>query len=161
MKSMGIIAVSLLMLIVSAGCLGSQAPKEEGPAPAPAAPEAKADFDVISPKDGESITGDSVTVTLEPINVVVKPAGGAPRTGEGHFHITLDTGNYQPTYTTSRPLTGLSPGQHTITVELQNNDHSPMSPPLVKKVTFTVTGGGGEAVVTPPPQTPAPSPYGY
>lgn len=161
MKSVGFAAISLLLLAVLAGCVG-QAPKEAA-APAPV-PSAAPDFEIVSPLDGASITGDSVTITLRPIGVAIKPAGGAVREDEGHFHITLDTGSYQPTGTTSRTYTGLSPGEHTITVELMNNDHSPRSPRVVKKVTFTVaaaTAGEGGMAVTPPPQTTSPSPYRY
>ncbi len=161
MKSIRIFAISLLILAVLSGCLGYQAPKEA--APAPAAGGAKADFKIVSPTEGATITGDSVTITLEPINVAIKPAGGPVKEDEGHFHITLDTGGYSPTAAASKTYNGLSPGQHTITVELMYNDHSPRSPRVLKKVTFTIASQTGGAVMTtqPPATTVAPSPYRY
>lgn len=98
-----------------------------------------------------------MTITMQPINVAIKPAGGPVRADEGHFHIILDDGGYKPIAATSYTLTGLSPGQHTVTVELMNNDHSPRSPRVVKKVTFTVAGGS----MQPAPTTTAPPAPSY
>lgn len=157
MKSAGIFEISLLILAVLSGCLGYQAPKEAA-TPAPGGGEAKADFRIISPAEGATIAGGSVTITLEPINVAIKPAGGPVKADEGHFHITLDTGSYSPTAATSKTFTGVSSGQHAITVELMNNDHSSRSSRVVKKVTFTVAATSG---ATGPPPTEKPPPLDY
>jgi hypothetical protein len=125
---------SLLAIALYGGCLG-QAPEEViTPREEVETPE----FVILSPEAGEHLHGDSVTVSLQPINLEVLPAGGPVKLNEGHFHITLDETGYEVVYSTSHTYTELSPGEHTIQVELVNNDHTPKSPRVVKTVTFTV-----------------------
>lgn len=113
---------------------------------------------VLSPKDGETISGTAVTVTFQtsgitlvPSTIPVSEAGKRPeanRPGEGHVHFMLDL---QPLVVWERgdPFTfeNVPPGEHQLTVELANNDHSPLSPPVVQVVQFR-TGGAPQVMPT-------------
>jgi hypothetical protein len=116
----------------------------------PSGAEAQPGLTVSSPQDGESINGTSVTVAFEasdftivPTTVPLADAGLRPeanRDGEGHVHFMLDL---MPiiVWESTEPytLTDVPPGEHTLMVELVNNDHSPLSPPVVQQIRFRST----------------------
>ena len=54
-------------------------------------------------------------------------------------------GTYAPTPATSHTWNNVGIGTHTFSVELVNNDHTPLDPPVVAKVVVVVStsGGGG------------------
>jgi hypothetical protein len=59
---------------------------------------------------------------------------------EGHVHIWLDNQTFNTL--TSEPawvFGGVAPGKHTLNVELVRNNHTPLSPPVKKTITFTMT----------------------
>jgi hypothetical protein len=59
---------------------------------------------------------------------------------EGHLHIWLDNQTFNTL--TSEPawvFGGVTPGTHTLNVELVRNNHTPLSPPVKKTITFTMT----------------------
>ena len=97
---------------------------------------------ILSPTEGQVITGSAVTVTIQVTNFTLAPGsiGGANQPGQGHWHLILDGGAPQVVGTESFNLTGLTPGAHTIKAELHNNDHSPLSPPVEVTVNVTVAG---------------------
>lgn len=116
---------------------------------------------VSSPRNDESIDGTSVTVTFDvsdfsvvPSTVPLAEAGLRPeanREGEGHVHFMLDL---MPivVWESTEPYTfsDVPPGEHTLMVELVNNDHSPLAAPVVQQIRFSTnsdqllsyTGGG-------------------
>jgi hypothetical protein len=115
---------------------------------------------VSIPSDGATINGTDVTInfqvsgiTLVPTTVSLDEAGKRPeanRPGEGHLHFMLDL---QPVVVWERntPYTfsNVPPGEHLLMVELVNNDHSPLSPQVVKQIRFR------SAVMMPQTGTPA------
>lgn len=78
-------------------------------------------------------------------NLTLAPGaiGQANQPGQGHWHLLLDGKLVQPVGTESFTLTGVTTGPHTIKVELHNNDHSPLSPPVEATVRFAVETPGG------------------
>jgi hypothetical protein len=86
---------------------------------------------ITSPTAGATVPG-TFTVTVASSNFNIPT--------QGHIHVYLDsTSNYQlgngPTFT----FTNVAPGQHTIWAQLQNPDHSPLSPPVeTAPITITV-----------------------
>lgn len=108
---------------------------------------ANPELTVKSPQGGDSINGTSVTVEFEasdfsivPSTVPLGEAGLRPeanRDGEGHVHFMLDL---MPiiVWESTEPytLTDVPPGEHILTVELVNNDHSPLSPPVSQQIRF-------------------------
>jgi len=117
-------------------------------APTAAGPE----LTVAAPKEGEVIQGSSITVTfttanikLVPTTVPVSEAGKHPeanKPGEGHLHFVLDL---QPLVVWEKgdPYTfqSVPPGAHQLMVELVNNDHSSLSPRVMRMIQFRVAPG--------------------
>jgi hypothetical protein len=126
------------------------------------APGASVEF--ISPKDGSS-TKDSpqsdvvrAKVKLTNFTINADAVGKAAVEGEGHLHFSMDTGKYDtakysgangelaemlgtdgkysPSTTPTITYSGLPPGEHTLAVDLANNDHTETG--VSAETTFTV-----------------------
>jgi hypothetical protein len=105
---------------------------------------------VTSPTNGATIRGNTVTVsfrvtdlTIVPTSVPVAEAGRHPeanRPGEGHLHFMLDL---EPLVvwerTTPYTFTNVPPGEHELVVELTENDHGPLTPPVAQRIRLTTT----------------------
>ena len=115
---------------------------------------------ITSPANGASLPAGDITVSIQVNNFnVVDKQGQANVAGEGHIHYFLDvdapttpgqpaippTGTWAHVATTSYTFTNVAAGAHTISVQLVNNDHTPLVPPVVAKISLTATtaGGGG------------------
>lgn len=104
-------------------------------------------LDVTSPTEGSSVDGTNVTVTftvtgitLVPSTVPLERAGQQPeanRPGEGHVHFMLDLGPLV-VWSTAEPytFTNVPPGEHQLMVEIVNNDHGSLNPPIVRQIRF-------------------------
>ena len=93
-----------------------------------------------------------MTIQATNFNIVDKQ-GQANVAREGHVHYFLDvdapttpgkpaippSGVWAHVATTSYTFTNVAPGTHTISVELVNNDHTPLEPPVVKRITVNVS----------------------
>jgi len=109
---------------------------------------------IVSPVDGSNLPVGDITVTVEQTNFNIVDKQGQPAVpGEGHVHYFLDvdapTTQGQPaippagaTWATISGNTytfkNVPAGTHTISVELVNNDHTPLNPPVVQKISVTV-----------------------
>jgi hypothetical protein len=110
--------------------------------------------DITSLDDGDTLdAGDiEVVVDVEGFDVVDK-LGEPARAGEGHVHFYMDVdrvpttpgqpavtqqGTYHAEATTTHTWKDVPPGKHTFAVQLVNNDHTPLSPPVVQTVEVTV-----------------------
>jgi hypothetical protein len=116
--------------------------------------EGQPSLEIASPEDGDTVDGDSVTVEVDVQDFdVVDKLGEENVDGEGHIHYYLDVddvptaagepaitdeGESAQTDDTSHTFDNLEPGEHTIAVQLVNNDHTPLEPPVVEEVTITV-----------------------
>jgi len=127
-----------------------------GAATAAAAPQVT----FASPGDSESV-GSKFTakVDLSGFKIDAKAVGMDPVAGEGHIHFALDggkydsakysgangklaeqlgtDGKYSPSVTPEITYTGIPAGEHTLEVDLANNDHSDSG--ATARVAFTVT----------------------
>jgi plastocyanin len=108
---------------------------------------------ISSPKNGAAISGDSVTVmvNVSDFNLANK-LGQSNVAGEGHIHYFMDTpvptapgkpalsapGTYAPTINTSFTWKNVTTGMHNFSVELVNNDHTPLDPPIIDRVSVDV-----------------------
>jgi outer membrane protein assembly factor BamB len=107
----------------------------------------------MMPLDGATVTAGNVTVSAMALNFkVVDKQGQASVTGEGHLHYFLDvdaptapdkpaipaSGTWAHVAANTYIFNNVAPGTHTVSVELVNNDHTPLSPPVVAKATITV-----------------------
>lgn len=129
-RMIGLLAVLLLLLI-----------------PYASAAQSSPELVVSAPAEGATITGTDVAVTFQVSGVRLVPSGvplaeagkrpDANRPGEGHLHFMLDL---LPIVVWERgepySFSNITPGDHQLMVELVNNDHSPLSPPVVKQISF-------------------------
>ena len=133
----------------------------------PAAAEGP-DLIVVQPQDGATIRGSTVEVTFQireftivPSTIPLAEAGKHPeanRPGEGHIHLMLDL---QPVVVWERTdpyrFTNVPPGAHQLMIEMVNNDHSALAPPVVRRLqiqtTLAPSATGSAAGTGPLPRT--------
>ncbi|MBI4287140.1 MAG: hypothetical protein HY671_01780 [Chloroflexi bacterium] len=152
-----LVALLAIGLLVLGGCAPYRAPV--APAPGPAAPsQMQPAVSVVSPGEGASLLAGDIPVTVQVSDfTVVDKQGLAAVAGEGHIHYFLDvsapttpgkpavpeSGEWAHVASTSHTFVNVGEGMHTISVELVNNDHTPLTRPVVATVTFTVAAEGG------------------
>jgi len=123
---------------------------------------------IISPQNGATVPAGNVIVTAQISNFnVVDKQSKTSVPGEGHLHFYMDV-NPIPTDagkparpadknaawahvsgTTYTFMNGPA-GMHAFSVELANNDHTPVQPPVVQSVMVTVADSGAAAAAIPP-----------
>jgi len=119
----------------------------------PATPTLK----ITSPSNGATLRTGDITVRADVNNFRVADKQGQTNvTGEGHLHFYMDVSPIpsaagQPAIPastgavwahvsdTSNTFANVPPGTHTFTVQLVNNDHTPVVPAVTDMVTVTVT----------------------
>lgn len=145
-----LIAVSFLLLAVACGDdeEGADGGDNGGGAPA---------VEITAPEDGSTVAAGDVEVSVDVANFnIVDKLDQDPVEGEGHVHFFLDVadipttagepavsseGTYHAEATISYAWPDVEPGEHTFAVQLVNNNHTPLDPPVIAQVTVTVTGG--------------------
>ncbi|KDE54538.1 hypothetical protein EI28_00320, partial [Methanoculleus sp. MH98A] len=139
------------------------------PTPSPAA---EANVTIVEPMEGANVTAGNVTVSVNVTNfTLVEPTGQENAPGEGHLHYYLDapvptnesepaipeTGEYVVSANTSYTWENVTAGEHNLSVQVVNNDHTPIIPLAADTVNVTATE---EVNVTPTPTvnvTPTPT----
>jgi hypothetical protein len=115
------------------------------------------DLRITQPVQGSAVNAGDVTVEVEVDNFnVVDKLGQAPEDGEGHVHFYIDIGEiptvddepavtdegtYHAQATQEFVWEDVEPGTHTFAVQLVNNDHTPLSPPVIAQVTVEAVEG--------------------
>ena len=114
-----------------------------------------ASIKIIMPKDGAQIAAGNVTVEVNVTDFnLVNKFGKANVAGEGHIHYFRDVsipttpgkpaltapGTYVPIYNKSFVWQNVTPGMHNFSVELVNNDHTPLIPLVTDEVKVNVSG---------------------
>ncbi|HEX7475420.1 MAG TPA: cupredoxin domain-containing protein [Dehalococcoidales bacterium] len=125
---------------------------------------------ILSPRDNAVINGNSITVEVQAANFnVVDKLGQANSPREGHIHYFIDVdapttagqpavtaqGTYAASPDASYTWQNVSSGMHSLSIELVNNDHSPLDPPVVSKIMVMVVG---PAISPSPTATATPTP---
>ncbi len=115
---------------------------------------------ILEPADGSEIPGGNVTVVVEVSDFeLVNKLGQESVAGEGHIHYYMDAavptapgepavtdpGTYVPTENTSYTWQNVSAGMHNFSVQLVNNDHTPLEPPVLSQNTVEVMGNVSSA----------------
>jgi len=113
---------------------------------------------ITSPQNGAIIPAGSIPVTVQVSNFTIVDRQGQPNVaGEGHIHFYLDVGTVpqtpgQPAIPSDKNVqwahvsgstytfTNVTPGMHRITVQLVNNDHTPLIPLVYQVAVVTVAG---------------------
>jgi len=108
---------------------------------------------LISPNNGEVRDSGDVEVRIYLQNFTMLPdAGQANKAGEGHVIYYLDAsaplqqrapaittpGTFAVAAETSHTWSNVPPGQHTFTVQLVNNDNTPLDQPVTVRANVTV-----------------------
>lgn len=135
-----ILVLGFMLLLL--GCIGGESPPQNNTntTPPPAQPKIPV-LTIVSPDEGQVFSTDtdygSIDIFLSTSNLIVKPEGTTTNAfGEGHFAISVDEGDQVHIFTKSYTLEGITPGSHTLRVEVVNNDHSSYSPSIVKMINF-------------------------
>lgn len=144
-----------LAFVVFAACAAEETALEGTPPPATEA-GTEASVSISSPADGSTVPAGDVEVTMaaENFNIVDK-VGQPPVAGEGHVHfyidvdeipttagqpaITTDESTYHAEATTNYSWPDVEAGEHTLAVQLVNNNHTPLEPPVTAEITVTVS----------------------
>jgi plastocyanin len=159
MKQLPVILVLLLMIsacMIIAGCAtNTPVPPQTTVTTTPASPQ----ITIISPQNVAVIPSRNIPVTVQVSNFnIVDKQGKANVAGEGHVHFYLDVSPipsdpskpaipadanavWAHVSGTSYTFTNVSLGMHTITVQLANNDHTPVIPLATASVMVTATAG--------------------
>ena len=136
-KPLATLAVCLLAVALLGAC-GSEtaAPDEPADAGAAAEDDGGSEIAIESPEDGAKVPG-SFTVELTTDAELSMSDSGAL-----HVHLVYDGKEQEPDMidTESFEVTGLGPGEHTITASLRDSAHAPTGPE--DEITVTVEGGG-------------------
>lgn len=145
-KELRAAAICALILVAACAMLS-------GCTSTPATPTLK----ITSPSNGATLKTGDITVKTDVTNFkVVDKQGEANVTGEGHLHFYMDVNPIpnaagQPAIPantssawahvsdTSYTFKNVSPGTHTFTAQLVNNDHTPVVPAVSDMVTVTIT----------------------
>jgi hypothetical protein len=104
---------------------------------------------ILSPRDSASITAGNVTITAQATNFILA-SGAAPRQGHLIYYMDAiaptnpgdpaytDPGTYVATTDTSYTWHNVQLGQHTFSIELVNDDDTPLTPAVVATISVTV-----------------------
>jgi len=129
---------------------------------------------IVEPAEGATLNAGDIKVAVDVKKFdVVDKIGQAASDGEGHIHYYIDAGEIptkdgQPAVTSNNRTyhaqakkeytwPSVSAGEHTFAVQLVNNDHTPLRPPVIAQVTVEVKAAGG---ATTPARSPTGSPGG-
>lgn len=108
---------------------------------------------IMEPKENAELSAGDVNVSVEVGNFsLVNKLGKVNAAGEGHIHYYMDAkvptapgkpalsapGTYAPTANTSHTWKNVAPGMHNLSVQLVNNDHTPLIPLVIEQVNVTV-----------------------
>jgi plastocyanin len=108
---------------------------------------------IMEPKENAELSAGDVNVSVEVGNfALVNKLGKANVAGEGHIHYYMDAkvptapdkpalstpGTYAPTMNTTYTWKNVAPGMHNFSVQLVNNDHTPLIPLVIDQVNVTV-----------------------
>lgn len=104
---------------------------------------------ILSPAEDEVVSGESLIVrfAVTDFKFVDFRKTDLSRKNEGHLHIWLDEKNQTREnaikHGTQEPylLTNLTPGDHNLTLELAQSDHSSFAPKISQTVNFKAFGG--------------------
>ncbi|MBI4267485.1 MAG: hypothetical protein HY662_01720 [Chloroflexi bacterium] len=122
---------------------------------------------IISPAGGANLPAGDIQVAVQVSSFVLVPPGGLNAAGQGHIHYYLDVaipttpgqpavtalGTYQATVQPVATWANVPAGAHTLGVQLVNNDHTPLTPPVTDQITVNVTGTALITILPPPPSS--------
>lgn len=101
-----------------------------------ARPSSTAKIAILSPKAGETVSTNGVTVkvSLEGATLATQ-ASTDLRPDRGHMHLAVDAKTITLLGSLEVPTGPLTPGPHLIEIEFAANDHGPFNPRVLAQVT--------------------------
>jgi hypothetical protein len=136
-----LIIAMLALALTTAACAGGTPDTSHTTAVSPTSasrPSSTAKLKILSPKEGETVTGTTVAVEVSLAGAkIVKPVSTVLKPNEGHIHVSLD-GALVTMTASLRTVVPVSPGHHVVEVDFVANDHGPFNPPVVAVVSFDV-----------------------
>jgi len=109
-------------------------------------------IEIKSPSEGAKVQAGNVTVSVQVFNFSLMDKFGQENVpGEGHIHYYMDAeaptkpgqpavttaGSYAPSANAAHTWQNVAAGAHNFSVQLVNNDHTPIGPPAVRTVNVT------------------------
>ncbi|MDQ3619974.1 MAG: hypothetical protein M3391_07595 [Actinomycetota bacterium] len=130
------LAASLILILVLGAC-GSETSGSDDTSGTEAGGGGGSSITIESPEDGAEVPA-SFTVELSTDEELSMSDSGAL-----HVHLVYDGNEQEPDMIDSESfdVTGLEPGEHTITASLRDSAHAPTGPE--DAITVMVEGGGG------------------
>jgi outer membrane protein assembly factor BamB len=119
---------------------------------------------ITSPSDGNKLAAGNLTVVAETNNFnIVDKQGQANVAGQGHLYFYMDvdaptvqgqpatstSGQSAPVSANNYTFNNVATGTHTISIELVNNDNTPLNPPVVQKITVALDSNPRITIATP------------
>ncbi len=156
-----LVLIGGVLFLVIAGCTS--------PPVIPAVPTVT----IMEPANGATLPSGAVAVTIQVQNFsIVDKEGQANVPGEGHVHYYLDVSPipsdpakpalpadanavWAHVAASSYTFTNVSPGMHTLSVQLVNNDHTPVVPLATSMVSVVIPA---PTTIIPTPTTSMPTP---
>jgi hypothetical protein len=117
--------VALLLTACGSGSSGSKRPTTT------------ARLAIVQPTSAE-VTGADITLQMSLTGATVVPPTQTTglRGDQGHIHVSLDGKLISMAYGLTQPVTGLTPGTHTIQAEFVASDHLPFANRVTAAVVF-------------------------
>lgn len=132
LKSVAVLAALILTVGLATACHHNEPESHEGHTQNSVKVDAdvnKAKLGAAAPQLGGSVTmeGNTAVVSFVVSNMTLSPEhyGKKHVPGEGHVHVSVD-GVYKESVKHQVPIRiqNLTPGKHTVTLEVQQNDHT-------------------------------------
>jgi hypothetical protein len=155
----------LIAVVVALGMAALACEEEEAATPPPArgtTPAAGAattpagpSVEIVSPSPGATLSAGNIRMEVRVSGLQVVEPSLTPVPGQGHVHFYIlrpdqqvpttpgqpavtAQGTYHATATTSHTWTNVQPGTYKLAVQLVQNNHTPLQPPVVREITVTV-----------------------
>ena len=97
-------------------------------------------IDILHPTEGQMVYGNQLHLKLDVENIELNGSaiGGTNVPGEGHYHLYINDALIGPYASLDLNLSDLPEGDHNLRVEIRENDHSELDPPVEDQVNFTI-----------------------
>ncbi len=162
-RGLALLSIALGLAMVSCA---PEPPPTPTPTPTPAptptpTPTPSPTVEIVTPAEGAALPDGAVTVTINVTEFTIVDALGQPNVaGEGHIHYYMNAdppttpgapavsepGTYAATPELSHTWQNVPAGTHTFAVQLVNNDHTPLEPPVTAIMSVDVVADDVESV---------------
>ena len=131
------VALAALAVALLGACGGGGAPADASGSQT--RPHSPAQIGILSPRNGEVVHGDKLSVRLSLRHGRIVPATTTDiEPDKGHVHVSLDGSIVSMNYGLRDTISGVEPGTHTLRVEFVASDHLPFDPRVFQEVAFQV-----------------------